>query len=100
MADAADISAQAPGWRYTEKPPKLDRRFAFDAYAEARSFLDRLAELSKRENDYPDLSFGRTHVHVTINARDRQAIGEADIAFANRAAALGGARAARRDGER
>ena len=84
----ADISRKAPDWQYTEKPPKLDRRFGFDSYGDTKAFLDKLAGLSKQENYYPDLSFGKTHVHVTINARDEKTIGETDIAFAQKAAAL------------
>lgn len=82
------VASQAPGWQYVEKPPKLDRRFGFNSYAETKAFLDRLAELSKQDDYYPDLSFGRTHVHVTINARDQSAIRAADVSFASRAAAL------------
>lgn len=79
-----DMVAQVPEWRYTEKPPKLERRFEFDSYTDTRAFLDRLAEVSKEEKYYPDLSFGRTHVHVTIQARNEQAIAADDVAFARR----------------
>ncbi len=84
----ADIALQAPGWRHTEKPPKIDRRFTFVSYAETSAFLERLADLSKQDNFYPDLSFGRMHVHVTISARDEKAIGAVDLAFAQRTGAL------------
>ena len=87
MTDTS-IAAQAPGWRYTEKPPKIERRFAFASYTETSAFLERLAELSKQDNYFPDLSFGRTHAHVTIFARDEKAIGAADLAFAQRAGVL------------
>ena len=83
-----NIASQAPGWRYTEKPPKIERRFAFASYTETSAFLERLAELSKQDNYFPDLSFGRTHAHVTIFARDEKAIGAADLAFAQRAGVL------------
>ncbi len=88
MMTTTDIALQTPGWRHTEKPPKIERRFGFDTYSETRSFLDRLAELSKQDNYFPDLSFGRTHVHVTIFARDEKSIGAVDLAFAQRAGAL------------
>ena len=77
-----DIASQVPGWRHTEKPPKIERRFTFVNYAETSAFLERLAELSKQDNYFPDLSFGRTHVHVTIFARDEKTIGAADLTFA------------------
>jgi hypothetical protein len=33
-----------------------------------RAFLDRAAELSEREGLYPDMSFGRTYVNMTVHA--------------------------------
>ena len=54
------------GWTEIERPPSLHRRFEFAAYAEIRDFLDRLAGLSKETGLYPDLSFTRTHVNVTV----------------------------------
>ena len=84
----ADFASQVPGWRYTEKPPKIERRFTFGNYAETSTFLERLAELSKQDNYFPDLSFGRTHAHVTVFARDEKAISAADLTFAQRASAL------------
>lgn len=88
MLTVADITTQAPGWRHTPKPPKIERRFTFDTYTQTSLFLDQLAELSKQDNYYPDLSFGRTHVHVTIHARDENEIAPLDIAFAQRVLAL------------
>lgn len=54
------------GWTEVERPPSLYRRFEFAAYAETRAFLERLAGLSKETGLYPDLSFGRTYVNVTV----------------------------------
>ena len=54
------------GWTEVERPPSLYRRFDFADYSETRAFLDRLASLSKETGLYPDLSFTRTHVTVTV----------------------------------
>jgi len=54
------------GWTEVERPPSLYRRFEFAAYSETRVFLDRLAGLSKETGLYPDLSFSRTYVNVTV----------------------------------
>jgi len=77
------------GWQVQQKPPLLTRRFDFGAYAETRKFLDDLAGLSKSTGYYPDLSFGKTHVSVSITARD-ETLGEADFDFATKADALAG----------
>jgi len=55
------------GWTEVERPPSLYRRFEFPAYPETRAFLDRLAGLSKETGLYPDLSFSRTYVNVTVH---------------------------------
>ena len=47
-----------------ERQPPLNRRFEFASYAETRQFLDRLADLSKREDYYPNVSFGKTYANM------------------------------------
>jgi len=75
------------GWTEVEQPPLLYRRFEFAAYPDARTFLDRLAGLSKETGLYPDLSFSRTHVNVTVY-RDEAVVGTEALEFAARADAL------------
>ncbi len=60
----------------------LFRRFQFPGYGATRTFLDALAELSKQEGYYPDLSFGTTYVNVTIRPRDGERLTDQDAAFA------------------
>jgi len=69
------------GWTEVERPPSLYRRFEFPAYAETRAFLDRLAALSKDTGLYPDLSFSRTYVNVTVHGSDA-AVGAEERTFA------------------
>ena len=76
------------GWTEVEKPPLLHRRFEFAAYSETRAFLDRLAGLSKDTGLYPDLSFGRTYVNVTVYGSDGAAVDAQAREFAARAEAL------------
>ncbi|MDQ6728612.1 MAG: 4a-hydroxytetrahydrobiopterin dehydratase [Actinomycetota bacterium] len=76
------------GWTEVERPPALHRRFQFAAYPEIRAFLDRLASLSKETGLYPDLSFTRTHVNVTVYGSDGAALGAEEREFAARAQAI------------
>jgi pterin-4a-carbinolamine dehydratase len=85
MAVAADLPE---GWETVEHPPSLFRRYQFAAYKETRTFLDRLAALSKETGLYPDLGFGSTHVNVTLHGPDGAAPGDAEYDFAARAARL------------
>ena len=76
------------GWTETERPPALYRRFEFAAYPETRAFLDRLASLSKETGLYPDLSFTRTHVTVTVYGSDGATLDAEAREFAARAEAI------------
>lgn len=80
-----------PGWQVQTKPPVMSRRFDFSDYATTRGFLDRLETLSKETGQYPDLNFAKTHVNVSVSARDSAkdaALGPEDYAFAARVEAL------------
>ncbi len=76
------------GWTEVERPPSLYRRFEFAAYSETRVFLDRLAGLSKETGLYPDLSFARTYVNVTVYGSGGAAVDAEAREFAARAEAL------------
>ena len=76
------------GWTEVERPPSLYRRFEFAAYPETRDFLERLAGLSKETGLYPDLSFTRTHVNVTVHASGGPAVGAEAREFAARTEAI------------
>lgn len=83
-----DTLREVAGWERRERPPMLFRRFQFTSYSATRAFLDALAELSKQQGYYPDLSFGTTYANVTIQARDGAALTPADFEFAARANGL------------
>ena len=45
--------------------------------------MDRLNDFCEQEGRYPDISFGRTYVNITLRPEEEGAsIGEADHAFA------------------
>ena len=85
------MEPQGPeGWTEVERPPALYRRFEFAAYSETRVFLNRLAGLSKETGLYPDLSFARTYVNVTVYDDDEggAVVGAEARTFAARAEAI------------
>jgi 4a-hydroxytetrahydrobiopterin dehydratase len=57
-----------PGWQRQDLPPTLSRRFEFESYPETRHFLDGVAKLADEAKYYPNLSFGKTYVSVTLDA--------------------------------
>lgn len=83
-----ELSETAPaGWLVQAKPPVMTRRFEFSDYAATRGFLDGLAKLSETSGCYPDLNFAKTHVSVSVAARET-ALGPADYIFAGQVDAL------------
>ncbi len=71
-------------WVCKEHPPCLFRRFEFDSYSNLRVFLDRLADLSKETEYYPDISFGTGYANITVYASDEKTLSEEEKAFAQR----------------
>jgi len=87
-----DDNNPIPNWQRQDLPPMLSRRFEFETYAETRRFLDGVAKVSEEAKHYPNLSFGKTYVSVTIDA-DGKKIGPDIVALAQKidAVAVGGA---------
>lgn len=64
-----------------ERKTTLNWRFDFGSYGETRRFLDQLADVSKHENFYPNINFGKTYVNISIDAEGQTALGEREAAF-------------------
>jgi 4a-hydroxytetrahydrobiopterin dehydratase len=73
-------------WNPRPRPDRvewLERRIEFVDYASNRAFLDRLNAFCEARSRYPDISFGRTYVNITLRSEaEGTAIGEVDHAFA------------------
>jgi 4a-hydroxytetrahydrobiopterin dehydratase len=70
-------------WTQRPRPDRLERRIEFSDYEATRVFLERLNTLSEQQSRFPDISFGRTYVNITLRAEAEDApIGDDDQAFA------------------
>ena len=70
-------------WTLRRRPERLERRIEFVDYETTRAFLERLESLSERHRRYPDISFGRTYVNLTLRPpAEDGALGDDDHAFA------------------
>jgi 4a-hydroxytetrahydrobiopterin dehydratase len=70
-------------WTQRPRPDRLERRIEFGDYEATRVFLERLNTLSEQQSRFPDISFGRTYVNITLRAEvEDAAIGDGDHAFA------------------
>ena len=72
-------------WQERKRPVCLERRYEFESYDATRDFLDRLGELSESTQRFPDISFGKTYVNITLRPESEEAeavLTDADRSFA------------------
>ena len=69
-------------WTLRERPERLEARVEFPDYEATRSFLEEAAEISSQEDVYPDISFGRTYVNLTLHKPEGSGIGDAEERYA------------------
>ena len=53
-------------WEQRNRPVRLEKRFEFETYQATRDFLDSLGKLSESRKIFPDISFGKTYVNITL----------------------------------
>ena len=73
------------GWRQKKRPECLEKRFEFKSYDENRDFLDDLGDFCEKVNRFPDISFGKTYVNITIRPlqnNEKEEISKVDHDFA------------------
>ena len=74
-------------WIERKRPIRLEVRFEFDNYEATREFLDKLGELCEAKKRFPDISFGKTYVNLTLKPEVEQSnapITPADKEFASK----------------
>ena len=70
-------------WTQRARPDRWERRIEFADYESTRLFLERLNTLSEQEGRFPDISFGRTYVNLTLRAEgENEVLGEREESFA------------------
>ena len=53
-------------WNQRESPPIFEKRFVFEEYSTISKFMKKVDELCKEYNIYPNISFGKNFVSITI----------------------------------
>ena len=57
-------------WIERKSPSRIERRFEFESYTKISLFMERIENLCKENEIYPNISFGKTFVSVTIFLED------------------------------
>ena len=53
-------------WQERKRPLRLEKRFEFETYSSTRDFLDSIGGHTEKIQKFPDISFGKTYVNITI----------------------------------
>ena len=53
-------------WTKRESPLRVERRFEFDEYSRISKFMKMVEDLCKDKNIFPNISFGKNFVSITI----------------------------------
>ena len=53
-------------WNQRESPLRVEKRFEFEEYSRISKFMKMVDELCKLKNIYPNISFGKNFVSLTI----------------------------------
>ena len=69
-------------WTQRPRPDRLERRIEFEDYESTRTFLERLNALAEQQGRFPDISFGRTYVNLTLRPDEGDSLGEGEHHFA------------------
>ena len=53
-------------WNQRESPLRIEKRFEFEEYSSISKFMRNIDQLCKEKNIYPNISFGKNFVSVTL----------------------------------
>ena len=53
-------------WNQRKSPLRVEKRFEFEEYSRISKFMKMVDELCKLKNLYPNISFGKNFVSITI----------------------------------
>ena len=71
-------------WNERESPLRIEKRFEFEQYSKISKFMEKIEKLCKERNIYPNISFGKNFVSLSIflnnkKLSDREKIFSEDI---------------------
>ena len=53
-------------WNKRESPLRIEKRFEFEKYSKISKFMEKIEQICKEKNIYPNISFGKNFVSVCI----------------------------------
>ncbi len=68
-------------WKERESPLRIEKRFEFEKYSKISKFMGKIEKLCKERDIYPNISFGKNFVSLTIFL-DNKVLSEKEKNFA------------------
>ncbi len=53
-------------WNERESPSRIEKRFEFEQYSKISKFMEKIEKLCKERDIYPNISFGKNFVSISI----------------------------------
>jgi len=78
--ELTDALSSLSGWSAENK--LIKKRFAFQNFAEALDFVNRVGTLAEAADHHPDITFGWGYAEIALTTHDRGGVTDVDAALA------------------
>ena len=78
--ELSDALSRFSGWSAENK--LIKKRFAFQNFAEALDFVNRVGALAEAADHHPDITFGWGYAEIALTTHDRGGVTDVDITLA------------------
>jgi len=66
-------------WNERESPLRIEKRFEFEEYSKISKFMEKIEKLCKKKDIYPNISFGKNFVSLSIFLDNKKSDKEKDF---------------------
>ena len=66
-------------WNERESPLRIEKRFEFEEYSKISKFMEQIEKLCKEKDIYPNISFGKNFVSLSIFLDNKKSDKEKDF---------------------
>jgi 4a-hydroxytetrahydrobiopterin dehydratase len=80
--DVTAFRKQVPDWSVQDEARRIERTYTFKNFAEAFTFVRKVAELAEAEGHHPDISFGWGYATVSLQTKKIKGLHENDFIMA------------------
>lgn len=71
-------------WALSEDKTKISKRYTFENFADALSFVNKAGEIADEMDHHPDIKLGWGYAEFEITTHDRDGLTEFDFALAKK----------------